>query len=92
MTVLDMQEHLNRKEQKEALTFIKLLSELSQVELFGVAHILMIPVYNNVPQEDKIDHASARPLEEIVPEILDSFLNLERAQRRVLIKLLQGKV
>lgn len=90
--VLSMEEHLDRKDKKDALDFIRALSELSIIEIFGLAHILAVPVYTNVPQEDTMDEASARPLDEIVPEILDAYLRMDRAKRKVIQRLAQGKV
>lgn len=92
MNILSMEDHLKRRDEKELLNFIRLLTKLSLIEILGIAHMLQVVVFRNEIKEDKIEEAELRPFEDFVPEMLEKYLMLDSTQRKNIKNLMEGKV
>lgn len=62
------------------ISFIEEVSKLSEIEFIGLARLLCVPILN----EDK-----ERPFEDILSDILDTFLLLNKKKRKEFLKMVQ---
>ncbi len=90
--VIDFNDYLTQKQQKEILKFLSLLTKLDGLELVGVAHILgvnSVKIQKEVESDPTIQDAKMEITNSILSETIDAFVQLDNNKRKNLFKLLR---
>ena len=90
--VIDFNDYLTQKQQKEILKFLSLLTKLDELELVGVAHILgvnSVKIQKEVESDPTIQDAKMEITNSILSETIDAFVQLDNNKRKNLFKLLR---
>lgn len=72
---------MNKQVNKQTYTFIEYLSYLEPIEIFGLTKILCV--------KTKDENDAPRTAEQLLGDIIESFDNLGRKQRREILKMLK---
>lgn len=80
------------KTKEQTLTeFAKLLGKMDAMEFLGLAKILCVHVFDN-ENKDENGKPSPRQAEEIIEDCLIAFDNLNRKQRREILRVMRAAV
>ena len=90
--VVDMQEYLSKEQEKAVLKFVAALTKLDMVKILGCARTLGIKVALPAPEGTKATPENLgkyiRPIDEVVGEMIEAFVKLNREDKRNLLKML----
>lgn len=76
---------------KQGLEFLKALTQLDVIEVFGVARLLNVEIAAKPENEEIISHdnINTRDAGDILSDIIDAFVKLERGPRKTLLKIVK---
>lgn len=95
-SVVNMGDYLTKEQHKSVLTFISLLAKLDIVKIIGCAKLLKVKVFEDQPgnvQEGvkpTAENIVIRPTEDIMRNMLDAFMALNRDQKRGILRLIKA--